>query len=120
MNIPEIQLVQYTSTKFPVFPNGNFKLSFGPSTNEKKESGQFSNSTSPFNIRSELINLGYANGGFATGFAMNNPIGDVRVSRSIIPDKGYGWSVTFVSSENQGDQVSLMHGYSLLLTLKEL
>ncbi|KAJ1384572.1 hypothetical protein B484DRAFT_17041 [Ochromonadaceae sp. CCMP2298] len=52
------------------------------------------------------MDLGHQ-GGLSVNFVFPNVIGDVRVARSIIPDSGYQWSVTFVSTTNAGDQPPL-------------
>ncbi|RYG69809.1 fibronectin type III domain-containing protein, partial [archaeon] len=105
--VPEVQVIQFTSTSFPLIANGNFTLSFGPQPNVKESTSVLKHSSSAFNIRSELMNLGYTVG-MTNNFNFNFVIGDVNVSRSVIPRRGYQWSVTFLSETNLGNQVSLV------------
>jgi len=103
----EVQMVEFISTKYPAVVNGQFKLSFGPVPNSKENTGLLSYNSNPYNVRSELMNLGYAVG--ANGnFSYNFVIGDVRVSKAVIPQKGYKWLITFVAPQNYGDQVKLV------------
>jgi hypothetical protein len=102
--IPEIQVVQYTSTAYPSIGSGEFTLSFGPYPGVVESTGTLSYYSDSWNVRSELINLGYTIGS-TSNFSYNFVLGDVRVSKSSIPNKGVQWKITF--SENQGDQVML-------------
>jgi hypothetical protein len=104
--VPEVQVIQFTSTSFPFITSGQFTLSFGPQPGVKASTTVLDTSTNAFNLRSELINLGYTVG-LANDYSFNYVIGDVNVTKSNLP-KGYQWMVTFLSSTNYGNQVSLV------------
>jgi hypothetical protein len=106
-SVPEVQVIRFTSEKFPAVSSGLFNLQFGPQPGVLETTGTLSHLSSAYNVRSELMSMGY-DLGYAKNFTFTNVMGDVRVSRSSIPDKGYQWSVTFVSEINQGDQVPII------------
>jgi len=114
-SVPEVQVIEFTSATFPIISSGQFKLSFGPLPGLIESTGTLLYNSSSYNIRSELMNLGYSDG-LKNNYTFSDVIGDIRVSRSIIPDKGYQWSITFVSIINTGNQVKLV-GTSLASSL---
>ena len=102
----EVQLVQLTTPNFPQFVNGQYLLSFAPTTSIRENTGTLSFNSSAYNVRSELMNLGYING-LSGNFTFDFTIGNVEVEKSVIPQKGYQWTVTFLSEQNYGNQVML-------------
>eukprot|EP01041_Mallomonas_annulata_P013627 gene13627-28942_t len=103
-NIPEVQLVRFTSDVYPPNVNGSFIMKFGPAPGLSYATGLLRYNLNPMNIREQLMNIGYSG---VIGRASNFVIGDVAVTRQLIPGTGYQWSITFKSSVNVGDQVPL-------------
>merc|ERR1711871_915535 len=94
--IAEEQLVRFihpTENKLP--NNTDFSLRFSATPSTQDATLLMIYNIEEYNIRSEIMNIGYLNNSF--------PIGNVEVSRSAFPGKGYEWTVTFLDSENDGD-----------------
>merc|ERR1711871_1682648 len=94
--IAEEQLVRFihpTENKLP--NNTDFSLRFSATPSTQDATLLMVYNIEEYNIRSEIMNIGYLNNSF--------PIGNVEVSRSAFPGKGYEWIVTFLDSENDGD-----------------
>jgi hypothetical protein len=92
-SVPEVQLVQFIASNFPTVSNGKFSLSFGPFPGVKKTTSILSYLSTSANVRSELINLGYADGLLAN-YSFSNVIGELNVARSSVSGAGYQWKVT--------------------------
>lgn len=108
-SLPDIQIVQYISNFYPIFELGQFKLSFGPQTTVKNTTNLLSQNTNQYDLRSELINMGYNELQVASDYL----IGNVMVTKSSVIGKGYAWFVTFISDLNQGNQVLMQPSQSL-------
>eukprot|EP01041_Mallomonas_annulata_P013492 gene13492-28608_t len=103
-NIPEVQLVRFTSDSYPPNVNGSFLMQFGPAPTLSYATGLLRYNLDPMNIREQLMNLGYS---AVSGKSSNFVIGDVTVKRSLLSGTGYQWSITFNSDQNIGDQVPI-------------
>jgi len=112
-SVAEVQLLQFFSDNFPSFSVTDFLLTFGPQTSFVESTGSIPYSVSAFNLRSELMNMGYAQG-FANNFTYDFLIGNVNVEKSIITNKGYQWAITFLSDTNVGNQVAFVPQLSSL------
>ena len=97
----QIQFIDYT-TMTPTA--GDFYLFFGPQVGVSWSTEKNSYSTTGANIRSQLVNLGYA-AGYANNYQYSFPLNDVTVSQSVVPNVGAQWKVTFTG--NPGNQVLL-------------
>jgi hypothetical protein len=94
--IAEEQLIRFihpTENKMP--SNTTFLLRYSDTPSTQENTFQLVYNIEEYNIRSEIMNMGYLNNSF--------PIGNIEVSRSAFPGKGYEWIVTFLDSENDGD-----------------
>ena len=85
-SIPDVQLVQYRSKNYPVAQLGQFTLTFSNVPNKLEITNAMSWKVSPYNVRSELLNMGWN----TTGGAL---LGDISVEKSNILNKGYQWRV---------------------------
>ena len=103
--VPEVQQIQFIDTTTMTPSNGAFYLFFGPTQGFAYSTEKNNYDTTAANIRSQLDNLGYAQG-FANRFQYSFPIGDVKVSSAAIPNMGTQWLVTFTG--NVGDQVPIV------------
>eukprot|EP00607_Mallomonas_marina_P003620 CAMPEP_0182439754 /NCGR_PEP_ID=MMETSP1167-20130531/86625_1 /TAXON_ID=2988 /ORGANISM="Mallomonas Sp, Strain CCMP3275" /LENGTH=2248 /DNA_ID=CAMNT_0024633521 /DNA_START=466 /DNA_END=7213 /DNA_ORIENTATION=- len=101
-NIEEVQLVRFTSDSFPPNVNGSFIMRFGPAPSVSYATGLLQYNLAPINIREGLMNLGYSG---VSGVNSNFVIGDLTVRRQTLTGRGYQWSITFNSAQNEGDQV---------------
>ena len=107
-SIPEIQVVSFTAP-YPEFDATlpsilsseyrRFQLKYGPQPGSVQSTGSMAYVTHPANVRSMLMNIGRDPNGYNDA----NLIGDVRVSKSNIINKGVAWTVTFNSLTNAGD-----------------
>jgi len=91
--VSEVQVITYRSNSYPSFSPNGFRVTYSSSSSVREQSGVLKDSTTDFNMRSELLNLGSG----------NYVVGDVRVTKQTIPGRGYTWSITFMSDQNSGD-----------------
>merc|ERR1711871_928203 len=94
--VAEEQLVRFihpTENRFPNETQFSLKFSTTPSLQDFTETLPYN--IEEYNLRSELMNIGYLNNSF--------PIGNIEVTRTAFPGKGYEWIVTFLDSVNDGD-----------------
>jgi hypothetical protein len=87
--IPDVQLVQYRSRTFPTAQLGVFSLSFSNSPTALETSQAMPWTVSPYDLRSQLLNMGYKNVNTSTGPLLGN----IAVEKSNILNKGYQWRV---------------------------
>lgn len=92
-SVPEVQVIQYITSTYPVAQVGQYSLSFGPVPGLVESVPQLSWSVTDFNLRSELVSLGYANSLAANFSSRDIIVGNLAVSRSVISGKGYQWAV---------------------------
>ena len=104
INVPEVQQIQFIDYTTMTPTAGDFYLFFGPQVGVSWSTEKNSYSTTGANIRSQLVNLGYA-AGYANNYQYSFPLNDVTVSQSVVPNVGAQWKVTFTG--NPGNQVLL-------------
>ena len=104
VNVPEVQLIQFIDYTTMTPTSGDFYLFFGPQVGVSWSTEKNSYSTTGANIRSQLVNLGYA-AGYANNYQYSFPLNDVTVSQLVVPNVGAQWKVTFTG--NPGNQVLL-------------
>jgi hypothetical protein len=103
--VPEVQQIQFIDTTTMTPSSGAFYLFFGPTQGFAYSTEKNNYDTTGANIRSQLVNLGYAQG-YVNHYQYTFPIGDVKVSSAVIPNTGTQWLVTFTGSV--GDQVPIV------------
>merc|ERR1711871_1530499 len=96
--VPEVQLVRFfqadpTVLRYPNLTTFSLRLSTSPT--EQQATDQLAYNILPVNFRSEVMGIGFESEDFS--------IGDVEVTRSAFPGKGYEWTVTFMSADNDGN-----------------
>jgi hypothetical protein len=88
-SVDRVQLIQYRTKTYPLAQIGQFTLTFSPNPDVKLTSNPIPWTVSAANFRSELLDMGYSS---YLNFTQLY-IGDVSVSQSIIPSKGYQWTM---------------------------
>ena len=94
--MPEVQVIQYLTSAAAFAAAtpavGTFTTSFGPKPGLVQSTGNLKWGISAFNLRSELVSMGWADG-LASNFSFSNIIGNLKITQSVVSGKGYQWAV---------------------------